>query len=187
MNCRDVDAQLAAYAAGTLSEAEAWRLERHASTCATCEAVLTSTARPAVMVFAPQLPPELRAFTLHAVATDARARRTRSTWLTGVAALAAAAMLAFWLVPRASTVVPNAVDTNVLATNAVDTMMQATVDAGALAAARATSEFDALDAATRELRTALDASPADPELQAFLKSVTAQREQLLRRVRDAKS
>ncbi len=182
MTCRDFDAQLAPYIAGTLSEADAWRLERHASRCAACESVLATTVRPIVTVFAPAVPPELRASTLQAVATQTRARRWRSTWLASAGVLAAAAALAFWLVPRGSTVAPSGV-----ARAGADTMSPATVDAGAHAAARATSEFDAIDAAARELRTALDASPADPELRAFLASVTAQREQLQRRVQDAKS
>ncbi len=182
MTCRDVDAQLAMYMAGTLSDDAARQLEQHAATCATCEAALDSATRRTAVVFTPALPPTLRDATLAAVATRSRTRRARVMALRGTAMLAAAAMLVVWLVPRGGPEVPSSV-----VTSSADTMAQAPLDAADLAAARATSEFDALDAATREIRAALEASPSDAQLQAFLASVTAQRAELMRRVRDAKT
>ena len=122
----------------------------------------------------------LRAATLSAVSAS-RTRRGRTRWIGAGAALAAAALLAIWISPVAPTSPVSAV------VAVVDSAPAIAADPGALAADRAVSEFDAIDAAARELQSALNAAPADAELQAFLASVTAQRAELLRRVQAAKT
>jgi predicted anti-sigma-YlaC factor YlaD len=181
MTCSECEASLGAYADGTMTEAAARALEAHAATCASCGAMLDALPRPALATFSPALPPALRDATLRAVASAPQPHIARRRWFVAAAGMAAAALFAIWsgaLRPRTDgrPVVIAANDSAAL-----------TVDAATLAAARATTEFDAIDAAERELRDALAAAPTDRELQAFLEAVAAQRAALLQRVKDART
>jgi vacuolar-type H+-ATPase catalytic subunit A/Vma1 len=121
----------------------------------------------------------LRAATLADVARR-RARRTRVRWFGGTVAIAAAAALVLVAV---SSRMP--VPAAIASANARNTSARDQSAAGKLAAARALSELEAIDAASRELQSALAERPADQQLRAFLSSVTAQRDELQRRIRDA--
>lgn len=180
MTCHEFEAHVAAYAAGTLTSTDARTLERHASECDACCITLDRSTRRSDLVFAPPLPASLRGATLRAVGS-ARTRRGSTRWIGAGLALAAAALLAIWVASGTPTVPAT------VAVAVADSAPAVATDPGALAADRAVSEFHAIDAAARELQSALDAAPADAELQAFLASVTAQRAELLRRVRDAKT
>ena len=181
MTCHEFDTRLAAYAAGTLGDADATAMERHASECDTCAVQMERLPHIPMSTFAPSLPADRRATTLMAVATR-RAQRARTRWLGVAGALAAAALVVTISLPGPGPGHRGAVTS---ATN--DTAPQGEMTAAQIAAAHAATEFEAIDAATRELQRALDAAPADQELRAFLASVSAQREQLQRRVRDART
>jgi hypothetical protein len=188
MTCQEFDDRFAAYHAGTLAESACLELERHAAECAVCEAQLESRSGPLSLVFAPPLPPDLRARTLAAIASHGYAARS-SRWMAGVAAIAAAAVLVVLVRPREKQA------QHLLADSAAVAVEDARggeggiapSSPGGLAVARARPEFTALDSAARELREALVDSPDDAGLRAFLTSVDARRAELERRVKEARS
>lgn len=181
MTCHEFDSRLAAYAAGTLSDADATAMERHASECEKCAMQLERLPHISASAYAPALPPDLRATTLTVVATRRR-HKARTRWLGVAGALAAAALIVtITLTGRGPA------HRGAEASAARDTAPPRELTAEQVAAARAATEFEAIDAAARELQQALDVAPADEELRAFLASVSAQREQLQRRVRDART
>ena len=177
MTCQDFDDQFDAYARGALRDDAAAVLEQHAAECATCAMRLERLPHVDVSMFAPALPIALREATLAGV----RARRAQSTqrkWLGG-GLIAAAAVFAVLTIPRLTRG-----GAGVVASSG-DSLVRPPASAAALAADRATTEFEAIDAAERELRTAIAAAPEDAQLRAFLASVNAQREDLRRRVEAA--
>ncbi len=180
MTCHEFETQLDAYAHGTIDEEAAAALELHASECHACETRIDGLPRVSPVAFSPALPPGLRAVTLAAV-EQTRVQRTRRRWVVG-AALAAAALITIVALPRLARV---AAPGTVASAPHVAPRDQSL--AGVLATERAVTEFNAIDAAARELRAALDAAPGDAQLRAFLASVTSQREQLRRRVEDART
>lgn len=194
MSCDDLDRALPDYLAGALSEREALALERHAASCARCEARLdAATRRPVSLELPDALRDGLRKDTLRAVASSRTARSASRTWMWagGVTTMAAAALV--FIVMRGtipSDGSPGAVD-SARGPDAVFADMDE-VPARARVAARladqeARSEFAALDAAAREIEAALAAAPADRELRAYLSSVRARRDELARRVKAATS
>jgi hypothetical protein len=170
MTCERVSAQLVAYLAGVLPEAEAASIEVHASGCARCEAALEAATRIDVAAFAPAVPTDRRAHILAAVAatTVAPSRRWR-----GLAAVAAVATMAAALVLMTERRAPNAASTLAGAT--------------AMARAQAASEFQSLDAAAAELEAALKAAPTDTDVQSYLDAVRARRAELVEKVAEAAS
>ncbi len=176
MTCPDFDDQFDAYARGALRDDVATAIEQHAAGCAACAIRLERLPQADVSTFAPALPIELRDVTLAAV-RQRRAQSTQYKWLAG-GLMAAAAVIAVLMIPRGTRAGPGVVASG-------DSLVRSPVSATALAADRATTEFEAIDAAERELRTAIAAAPADAQLRAFLASVTAQREELRRRVEAA--
>ncbi len=180
MTCTELKTQLAPYLSGALSDADCERLEAHAASCAACEALLEqATARP-VTTFAPPLPTALRRQTLSAVTARRRARRS-TRWLGATGMVAAAMFAVFILRPREKQAQLITADSTTVAARALS------VDSSSLAESRAQSEFTALDAAARELESALSQTPSDPQLSLFLASVRARRSELERRVKDARS
>lgn len=178
MNCNEFETNLTAYMSGSLSSAECWRMEQHAAGCAACETLMESTTVRPVDAFAPVIPTELRARTLSAVVSRGRGRRA-VRWVQGMALLAAASLAIVTLRPREKRAQP------VHGNSVQDTLRRS--DGAASALARAQSEFQALDDATRELQSALATAPNDRQLGAFLTSVNARRAELERRVKDARS
>ncbi len=176
MTCQDFDDQIDAYARGALRDDLATAIEQHAAVCAACALRLERLPQVDLSAFAPALPLELRDVTL-AVVRQRRARSTRYKWFAG-GLMAAAAVIAALMIPRGTSTGPVVVASG-------DSLVRSPVLATALAADHATTEFEAIDAAERELRTAIAAAPADAQLHAFLASVTAQREELRRRVEAA--
>ncbi len=184
MTCHDFQNQRAAYLAGTLPADAAFALEAHAANCNECGAALERDTRLTSADFAPPppLPPELRTRTMAAVQAR-RQQRVRPRWWGGAMMLATAAALTLLVVrSREKSAQRVVADTTVAMTAALDTT---TVDG--LVDARARPEFTALDAAAAELQDALDSSPDDAELRRFLASVRARRDELARRVKDARS
>jgi len=195
LECTACDAGLADYLAGQLSERAAEQLEAHAAGCARCERILDRATRIPVADFVPQLPVAARANVLAAVTTPLR--RTQSgvriaSWrgpLAGGALLAAAAALL--LIARSpSTSEPQADSTRA----SLDRPPALSYDGNAameraarLASDRAQAEFESLDAAAREIEGALQVSPADAELRAYLSAVRARRGELMQRVKEATS
>ena len=180
MTCDDLRQALDAYRAGTLDETRSVALEEHAASCADCESRLKEATAGLLPAFAPELPATLRAPVLHAVAARRRARRTIIGWRPVGALVVAAALVAIIVRPTTPVTPPSLSDTAVVASSAVPTRM---ADADEIAR----SEFRALDDAARELRTALERTPDDTELAAFLRRVNDQRAALRRQVQDARS
>ena len=181
LQCADVARLRDAYVAGALDERTARTVEEHAASCEACGDVLEALTRVSVADFAPLPPQESRERTLAAVRRRRAARR--APWWGGALA-AAAAVTAFAIGPwrgdeRGSTT-PAAVAV-------VEVAGDSAPSPATIAAARSASEFEALDAAARELQQALDATPDDDELRDFLASVRARRAELAQRVKDAAS
>lgn len=204
--CAAFHASLRAYLAGRLDEADAERLESHAAACARCEAILDSATRRAVTSFAPQMPTELRATTLAAVAAAVTAAasgvasgatpgvrqlhpsRRAGGWRVGgsVMLLAAAAALALTVVRRDTPL--RGPDEGIAAANDAPVLSDVNaVQQGAmrLATEGAKAEFESLDAAARELERALQSTPDDPELRSYLAAVRSRRDELTQRVKMA--
>ena len=181
MTCDEFQTRLASYRDGTLGDDGCQALEWHAATCATCESLLQGATAGELPRFAPPLPAELRAPVLQAVL--ARKRRSRATLLARASAVVGiAALTAFMLRPtlkQAQLVVADS--SSVTAANLAPGGEHSPADE------RAESEFTALDAAARELQSAIARSPGDAQLNAFLQSVTARRAELRQRVKDARS
>lgn len=177
MTCQDFDDQFDAYTRGALRDDAARALEQHAAECAACAIRLERLPQVDVSTFAPALPIALRDVTL-AVVRQRRAQSAQRKWLGG-GLIAAAAVIAVLMIPRGTRRGPEVV------ASSGDSLARRPESATALAADRATTEFEAIDAAERELRSAIEAAPADAQLRAFLASVTAQREELRRRVEAA--
>jgi anti-sigma factor RsiW len=183
MTCHEVESQLDAYARGTLSDNDARAIEAHAGVCADCAARLEALPQPVGATFSPPLPQQIRLATLTAVAQRQR-QRTQRRWLGGtLIAAAAAAAAAIVAVPRIAnrthTIPAAAVATR------TDTAPPDASPAGRIAAARAMTEFNALDAAAQELQSALVATPNDAELRTLLAAVHSRRDELRRRVEAA--
>ncbi len=181
MTCQDLDARVVAYLAGELSRTDAELLEQHAAECAACEVALDlATQRtPITNVLMP--PMALRQATLAAVAARRARTSSRRQWV-GAALLGAAAGVVFWIVPQRPTRPESAT-----VMSGIDTSARTDSTPERLAATRARPEFEALDSAAQELQRAIEASPGDPQLRAFLASVTSQRSELQRCVQAAKS
>lgn len=204
--CADFERQLPDYLAGRLSDADARHVEAHAASCATCEPRLDALTQRQ-FVYAPTLPPTLRDQTLQAV----HARRSFTVqpgagapshqprrWgaIGGLAGLAAAAVLAVFVINRGTDLpgTTRLADSGLADSPIVDTpattpariedvgMMQS---AARFAESQARSEFVELDAAAREIEAALAAAPTDRELRTFLSTVRARRDELSRRVKEA--
>jgi anti-sigma factor RsiW len=181
MTCHEVESQLDAYARGTLSDNDARAIEAHAGVCADCAARLEALPQPVGATFSPPLPQQIRLATLTAVAQRQR-QRTQRRWLGGtlIAAAAAAAIVAVPRVANRTHAIPAAA----VATR-TDTAPTDASPAGRIAAARAMTEFNALDAAAQELQSALVATPNDAELRILLAAVHTRRDELRRRVEAA--
>ncbi|MBC7840875.1 MAG: zf-HC2 domain-containing protein [Gemmatimonadaceae bacterium] len=178
MTCQDFDDQFDAYARGALRDDAATALEQHAADCAVCASRLERLPQIDVSMYMPALPSGVRDATLAAIRRKP-AISVRGRWIAS-AILAAAAALAFvtlpeWRRSRAAAYVAAPQDTLVRTGPAATT----------LATDRAKTEFQAIDAAERELLSAIAVAPDDAQLRAFLTSVKAQREELRRRVEAA--
>lgn len=181
LRCADVTRLRDAYLAGTLDSRSARAVELHAAGCAECGDVLEALTRVGIADFAPVPTPDVRERTLAAVRRRRAARR--APWWGGALAAAAAAALFVagpWRDGAGDVAGPPPV-----------TVAQAAPDSApspaTIAAARSASEFEALDAAARELQQAIDAAPGDDELRDFLAAVRARRAELAQRVKDAAS
>lgn len=193
--CAACDAGLADYLAGRMSERDAERVEAHAAGCARCERILDRATRIPVADFVPSLPVAARANVLAAVTPPAR--RTQSgariaSWrgpLAGGALLAAAAALL--LIARSpSTSEPQGDSARASRDRLPDLSYDgnaAMERAARLASDRAQAEFESLDAAAREIEGALQVSPGDADLRAYLSTVRARRGELMQRVKEATS
>ena len=193
--CAACDAGLVDYLAGQLSERDAEQLEAHAAGCARCECVFDRATQIAVADFAPSLPVAARANVLAAVTPPAR--RTQSgariaSWRgpLAVGALLAAAAALLLMARSPGTSAPQG-DT---ARASLDTLPASSYDGNAamqraarLASDRAQAEFELLDAAAGEIEGALQVSPSDAELRAYLSAVRARRGELIQRVKEATS
>lgn len=196
MSCHLVASQLPAYLDGTVPPAVASRLEWHAASCATCEALLeAATARGAA--YTPALPESLKVATLAAVDVQRQHQHGplhgNTRWRRGGLAtvLAAAAVLVIAVMARGGGAVP---DLPVVADSGrVDggssTMVMSNVmrEAGLMASVQAAPELLALDAAMQELDAALEVTPDDAELRRYRSTIRTRRDELERRVRDAAS
>ena len=194
VTCHDVRARLAAYLAGESTDAESLAIERHASACAECEAVLEEATRLPVDAFAPPVPSELRDRTLAAVsaraadggtpsvrAPGAATMRTRrvARWIAVASTLAAAAALFLVVRPDVAPLAPRP--------DSALAVAPAAQKPGELADVSARPEFVELERAANELKAELTKTPDDAELQAFLEAVNTRRMELERRVKDARS
>ncbi|HEY0929076.1 MAG TPA: zf-HC2 domain-containing protein [Gemmatimonas sp.] len=200
MSCDQVASQLAAYMNGTLSPEDSSRLEWHAASCGTCEALLEqATMRPASYAptsFAPELPDTLKAQVLAAVDGQwqqqaGRVQRMR-VWRRSamVATLAAAAVLVIAVMTRGRGSVgdaPMVADSGRVGNSSTMVMSNVMHEAESMATTQAASEFSALDAAMQELDAALAATPDDAELRRYRSTIRTRRDELERRVRDAAS
>jgi hypothetical protein len=169
MTCADINARLAAWFAGTLSEVEARAVEAHAAGCATCGPRLDAASRLGELRREITPPVGLRDATLRRVAERRAAARWRRR-AAGVAAVAAIMLLVVLARPgqkSASTLPP--------------------ADPALLAMAHARPELAALDAAERDVQVALQEHPDDEALAATLQRIRRQRETLQRLVTEAKS
>lgn len=184
-SCADFDRDLPSYLEGALADAEAERLEAHAAECARCEPLMEAATRRAD-TFAPALPWTVRDATLNTIAISRvnDAHRIRARWLTGTGVLAAAALLSIF-VSRESPV--SVVDSARGVREAVVADNPMVRIASQLADDEAKAQFAELDAAASELEIALVTAPNDRELRAYLNSVRARRDELARRVKEAKS
>lgn len=180
MTCQDFDDQFDAYARGELRDDVATALEQHAAECAACAMRLERLRQVDVAMFSPALPAEVRDATLAAIRRQP-AISVRGRWIVS-AIIAAAALLAFVTLPEwrrtRNAVFVSAPHNSVIPTGPVPATLATDI---------AKTEFQAIDAAERELLTALAAAPADAQLRAFLTSVKAQREELRRRVEAART
>lgn len=201
MSCATLEQELPAYLRGELSDARAGELEAHAAGCTECEVRLEQATRLGHPLTVPA-PDDLRGAVLHAVQAQGSWRATTvlaGPWRrrAGVATLAVAATLAIIVARRefmdggASTRVvdtialgPSTAPSSDAAPSQASGMQQLSAQ---LAAQRAQAEFRELDAAAREIESALAGSPADVELRAYLSSVRARRDELSRRVKEAAS
>ena len=176
MTCDEFDAQLAAYHDRTLNALACDTLEAHAATCDRCGHSMERATAGTLPAFAPSLPAALRTPVLRAVA--ARRQRSRAIRIASASGLlGAAALLAVMLQPsRKQAQIAVA-----------DSIAVAPVIAADAADDRSRSEFMALDDAARELESALARAPNDPQLSAFLQSVSARRVELRQRVKDSRS
>jgi Putative zinc-finger len=177
MTCEEFATQLASYANGTLTAAECESLELHASMCSACESLMERATAGRFPAFAPDLPADLRAQVLTAVAARRRASRV-THWTRAAAVIGAAALIALMLRPTGKQGQTIVADSTSAATAA-----RSRSPADDLSR----SEFIALDEAARELETAIARAPDDKQLSIFLQTVTEQRAELQRRVKDARS
>lgn len=184
MTCQKFNALLPAYRAGKTSAAQSRTMELHASACDACEALMDAASAVPVAAFAPEPPSELRDLVMASVGGAPRGNSRR--WgVAGVALAAAATVLIFLRVP-APDVTRDSTRAGGESTSVA--MMGDTVQTGAaLAEARARPELAEIDRAASEVEAALAASPGDRELQSFLASIKARRDELTQRVKDAKS
>ncbi len=200
ITCETLEQQLADYLADALPQSAAEQLEAHAASCARCEVRLEAATRRPLLV-ASALPPSLRDDTLRAVqARRVKPRALRNVshawrWRSGLAVAAAAALLVV-LVNRdvSDQVVENPIGGAETVGAVVDSPGVASAydgvgmrrSAARLADDGARSEFAELAAAAGELEVALAATPDDRQLRAFLSTVRARRDELARRVKEAK-
>ncbi|MGH7524715.1 MAG: zf-HC2 domain-containing protein [Gemmatimonadales bacterium] len=169
MTCTFPSEQVDAWLAGTLTEAEAAAVERHAAACPLCAARLDAGTRfdPLARELSP--PAALRASILDLVAKR-RARRNRWRWAAGAGAIAATVAILLSIRPhsRSATTVPGD-------THAVN------------ATTRAQPDFAALDAAEHDVLDALRSHPEDAGLVDALNRIRRQRDELHRIVLAAQS
>lgn len=180
LHCADVTRLRDAYVAGALDERTSRAIEAHAAICDECGGQLDAITRVSLDGYAPLPPVATRERTLAAVR---RPRLMRHVPLWGGALAIAAAVTVFVAGPwRDGTPATSAAPVSVVAEAGERGQSPAEI-----AAARSASEFEALDAAARELQQALDAAPDDDELRDFLASIRARRAELAQRVKDAAS
>jgi anti-sigma factor RsiW len=169
MTCTFPAEQIDAWLAGTLTEAEAAGVERHAAECGVCAALLDAGTHLDSLSRELPPPPVLRAATLGLIARR-RARRTRWRWLAGTGAIAATIALLLSIRPASKSAGGVASGGQV-----VNAMTHARPD------------FAALDAAEHEVLDALRSHPGDPGLDNALNRIRRQRDELHRIVLEARS
>jgi len=201
--CGAFDAALTDYLAGRLRERDAERLESHAAGCARCERVLDLGTRIPIADFTPPLPDAVRGPVLAAISARPHSTQSRTAvartavariaslrWpITGGALLAAAAAIFFARSPRTSELRTEStrasIDSPAMAPSYNGNA--AMESASRLASDQARTEFQSLDAAAREIERALQSSPGDAQLRAYLSAVRARRGELMQRVKEATS
>ncbi len=206
--CTVFDGALTDYLAGRLPEHDAERLESHAMDCARCERVLDLGTQVPIADFNPPLPVAIRGAVLAEIGAPPRPASARTVvtriadrrWpIAGGALIAASAAI---LLLRSSNGLEQrtegtrvSIDAPAYAPSAIPPSAippsyegnAAMESASQLASDRARTEFESLDAAAREIEGALQASPDDEQLRAYLSSVRARRGELMLRVREATS
>ncbi len=196
--CGAVDAALTDYLAGRLRERDAERLEAHAAGCARCERVLELGTRIPIADFTPPLPDAVRGPVLAAISARPHSTQSRTavariaSWrwpITGGALLAAAAAIFFARSSSTSELRTEStrasIDSPAMAPSYNGNA--AMESASRLASDQARTEFESLDAAAREIERALQSSPGDAQLRAYLSAVRARRGELMQRVKEATS
>ena len=195
MTCDELERALDDYQRGALSPHDASRIETHAAHCAVCERRIdawSTQALPVLSAFAPALPPSARDAVMRAITAprdttvvSVRSRAARTWRGTVVLAAAAVLVLATWNRWSPPSISPATAPVNApVATESIDEN-SASRSSRQLADNEARSEFAELDAAAREIETALTSSPDDAELRAYLSSVRARRDELASRVKRA--
>ena len=193
--CAAFDAALADYLADRFTERDAERLEEHAAACVRCELVLERATRLPVTDFAPPLPDTARTSALAGIGappqqtlTDARTGSWRWPIAGGTLLAAAAALVLVARAPSAPEPREDSARASIssppVPTNGGNAAM---ARAARLASDRARTEFESLDAAAREIEGALQTSPSDTELRAYLSAVRARRRELTQRITEATS
>lgn len=159
-SCHDLDRHLADYLSGRLDDATATALEGHAGTCERCAVLLEQQTRLTVALASEVPPPPAVRDAVMRRVTVPPAAPHRRWWLP--AAIAAVLVIGFAI----SRPTPKSA------------MVPRSANPAAMAAARADGEFERLADARREVEAALRDTPGDPELEAALARLEAQRRQL---------